>query len=156
MDNGAPAIPGFRSLAQAGIHLGDEGENQQERETATDGASPASKARRAQSVAVQPREPGTKRPLPHDRSSGTLPGGVVPNGLYVGQLPPLEFSCPSCGVVLTITDPGSYNGKPGPCPHCSAVVLPPRVVSPFAMVGNGHGAQRPSEDSPRHYSGFSL
>ncbi len=166
MDNAAPAIPGFRSLSQAGIQLGDGRERSPSPEAQAGGsksaeltpAATASKVRRAQSVAVQPREPGTKRPLPHQQQKHQelVPQGSVPNGLYLGELPSLQFSCPSCGVVLTITEPSSYNGKPGPCPHCSSVVLPPRVVSPFSMASTRQPVQPTQEEAPRHYSGFSL
>ena len=114
MDNAAPAIPGFRSLSQAGIQLGDGRELSPSPEAQAGGsksveltpAATASKVRRAQSVVVQPREPGTKRPLPHQQQKHQemVPQGSVPNGLYLGELPSLQFSCPSCGVVLTITE----------------------------------------------------
>ncbi len=165
MDNVAPAIPGFRSLSQAGIQLGSEGGGASLTESQEVAGRPAeltptdtaSKVRRAQSVAVQPREPGTKRPLPHQQQPQQInQQGAIPNGLYVGELPSLQFSCPSCGVVLTITEPSAYNGKPGPCPHCSAVVLPPRVISPFAMASTRQPVQPNEEEAPRRYSGFSL
>lgn len=158
MESSATAIPGFRSLSQAGIQLGEGGPPVATPEEAGGNANadPLSKAQRPQSVAVQPREPGTKRPLPRELAHAGQNTGV-PNGLYVGQLPTLQFSCPCCGVVLTITDPGAYNGKPGPCPHCSAVVLPPRVISPFAMAATRQPvAPTPEESTPRHYSGFAM
>ena len=40
---------------------------------------------------------------------------------------PIGFNCPSCGVVLTIADPGKYDGRPAPCPHCAVLVVPPRI-----------------------------
>ena len=43
---------------------------------------------------------------------------------------PLGFNCPACGVVLTITNPVAYDGRPAPCPQCAALVVPPRVVQP--------------------------
>ncbi len=50
---------------------------------------------------------------------------------------PLNFMCPACGVELTIGDPGAYDGRPGPCPGCAVLVVPPRV---FVGPGDGPGA----------------
>lgn len=181
MENGLPAVPGFRSLSQAGIQL-KEGERLETAAIPTGVASQvrssseedpewpplptmaqklgdaAPDPRRGHTVTVQPREPGTKRPLPHQQhreQQAQLQPNSIPNGLYVGQLPTLQFACPCCGVVLTITDPKAYNGQPGPCPHCAAVVLPPRIVSPFAMATPPE-ASSSNGRNVRHYSGFAL
>lgn len=39
----------------------------------------------------------------------------------------LGFNCPACGVVLTIPNPGTYDGRPAPCPQCAVLVVPPRI-----------------------------
>ncbi|MFT5192368.1 MAG: hypothetical protein ACI9DF_000520 [Verrucomicrobiales bacterium] len=173
MDNGLPAVPGFRSLSQAGIQL-KEGERlepaalskaivSQLRSSQNDPEWPPlptmprkhgegfPNSRHGDQVAVLPRAPGTKRPI--RQAHEPAPSEGVPSGHYVGQLPTIQFACPSCGVVLTISNPKAYNGQPGPCPHCSAVVLPPRVVSPFARANEA--AQPASPGDVRHYSGHS-
>jgi hypothetical protein len=38
----------------------------------------------------------------------------------------LTFQCPAC--FLTLRVPASQQNVDGPCPHCSAVISPPRVV----------------------------
>lgn len=146
MSESAPAVPGFRSLSQAGIQLRERGD-QPEPQVPSSQVDAHGRLRAAGSVAVLPREPGTKRPLPRDRQP--IPHSVLP-GTYVGHLPSVEFSCPACGVVLTITEPSAYHGQAGPCPHCAAVVLPPRVVSPFSE------AEAPAPDKVKHFSGFAM
>ncbi len=66
-------------------------------------------------------------PLPSRESSIT----ALPNdGRQMG------FNCPSCYTVLIIKDPQNYDGRPGPCPFCMAVIIPPRMApaSPFTLV----------------------
>jgi|GEM_PF-2153964 len=46
------------------------------------------------------------------------------------EVRPLGFNCPSCGVVLTIPNPSSYDGRPAPCPQCAVLVVPPRIFQP--------------------------
>lgn len=62
--------------------------------------------------------------LPTESASAV--GGTV--------LPPLAralgFNCPACGVVLTISNPTSYDGRPAPCPQCAVMVVPPRIFQP--------------------------
>ena len=118
--------------------------------------------RRGRGVTLQPREPGTKRPLPRDLQQHPqvvpMSPGQAPPGIYLGQMPALQFSCPCCGVVLTITEPSAYHGQPGPCPGCTAVVMPPQVVSPFALAGRQETERSNSNGNSsgptRHYSGF--
>lgn len=31
---------------------------------------------------------------------------------------------------MTLPNPKAYDGRPGPCPNCAALVVPPRVVQP--------------------------
>ncbi len=182
----ASSTPGFRSLSEAGIQL-KEGERlpvneamsqtiaNQVRAESEDpnwppmptmangeqepepGPPTEEKGGGAKVVAVQPRTPGTKRPLPHQL------GNNIPAGYYVGQLPQLQFSCPCCGVVLTITEPQTYRGQPGPCPNCAAVVMPPQLVSPFAVAqpnvpvpGAQQQAPGPQTKTVRHFSGFMV
>lgn len=64
--------------------------------------------------------------------TSSLPGGggsVVTREEAAGAVAarPLGFNCPSCGVVLTIQDPRSYDGRPAPCPQCAVLVVPPRI-----------------------------
>ena len=54
------------------------------------------RARLGRRVALQPREPGTKRPFPRDHQQQPAivpPANSTPLGIYVGQMPALQFSC---------------------------------------------------------------
>lgn len=177
MNDGSPPIPGFRSLSQAGIRLqeglatptvseatiqsvkaGSQDPNWPPMPTLAqkeESGTAAPNSQKAGSVVVQPREPGIRRSpgQEHPPVGGKL-ASAPPVGEYVRDLPTLRFTCPNCAVVLTIPDPKAYNGEPAPCPHCSAVILPPRVVSPFAVVPDE--ALRTEEGRRRHYAGYSL
>ncbi len=176
MNGGSSSIPGFRSLSQAGIRLqegletapvseaavnqvkaGSEDPSWPPLPTMSQGTeSPVEKTQQAQTVAVQPREPGMRRPAVREPEhfAGQTAASPIPTGVYMGDLPSQRFSCPSCSVVLTIPNPKAYNGQPAPCPHCAALILPPQVVSPFAVVPEE--SLDPQRPRMRHYSGFSL
>lgn len=188
MSDGAPSVPGFRSLTQAGIQLKDGLERAHVSEVTAnqvkaaaedpnwppmptmgqDEAANAEKTRSAATVAVQPREPGTKRPLPRDVAiqgqgaavgQGLVPQPVAaPQGHYVGRLPTVKFTCPRCTVLLTIPNPEAYNGEPGPCPRCASLIIPPRAVSPFSIVTHEVAlpAEAPVPAPTRHFSGHQL
>lgn len=149
-----PPTPGFQSLSQAGIQLGEDPLPQPQamrravgriREKAYHSAWPplptlenevrplsrigfSSRTRGAKQVQVRPRglEP-RRNPAPsildEQREEPLAP------------LPPIQFTCPSCRTFLTISDPTAYDGEAGPCPICTSVIMPPRVVvSPFSVL----------------------
>lgn len=152
MNSGAGPSPGFQPLAHAGIHF-NEGDaippsrNNQRmmeriRATVEDPAWPpmptmsqvediGDKGQSAREVQVLPRMPRAKKVESQTGSHDTVP--VLP-GVFQGRLLPMQFTCPCCSTILTINDPGTYRGQPGPCPSCQALVTPPRVVSPFSVV----------------------
>jgi hypothetical protein len=64
---------------------------------------------------------------------------VPPRLARPDPVPQLGFNCPSCFAVLFIKNPGEYDGRAAPCPHCQENILAPRVApaSPFVLIASG-------------------
>ena len=77
-----------------------------------------------------------------------LPGSPSPNQVkspIPSPAPPqtLAFNCPACMGVLNIARDLAIAGTTAPCPHCSSMVIPPRIAPASALRPTRESRWRP-------------